>query len=60
LAVNRIKPNEGDYRIKFNPRLNPDWTDETDSIVSGHEYEILFTNDRTLWVVGWEHECDLN
>ena len=60
LAVNRIKPNEGDYRIKFNPRLNPDWTDETDSIVSGHEYEILFTNDRTLWVIGWEHECDLN
>jgi hypothetical protein len=57
LEVNRIKPNEQDYRIKFNPRQSPNWTDGYNNIVSGNEYEILFTNDRTLWVVGEAYEC---
>ena len=57
LSVNRLKPNEQDYRIKFNPRQSPNWTDGYNNIVSGNEYEILFTNDRTLWVVGEAYEC---
>ena len=57
LEVNRLKPNEQDYRIKFNPRQKPEWTDGYNNIVSGNEYEILFTNDRTLWVVGEAYEC---
>jgi len=57
LSVNRLKPNEQDYRIKFNPRQSPNWTDGYNNIVSGNEYEILFTNDRTLWVVGDAYEC---
>jgi len=57
LEVNRLKPNEQDYRIKFNPRQNPEWTDGYNNVVSGNEYEILFTNDRTLWVVGDAYEC---
>ena len=57
LEVNRIKPNEQDYRIKFNPRQSPNWTDGYNNVVSGNEYEILFTNDRTLWVVGEAYEC---
>jgi len=57
LEVNRLKPNEQDYRIKFNPRQNPEWTDGYNNVVSGNEYEILFTNDRTLWVVGEAYEC---
>jgi len=57
LEVNRIKPNEQDYRIKFNPRQSPNWTDGYNNVVSGNEYEILFTNDRTLWVVGDAYEC---
>jgi len=57
LEVNRLKPNEQDYRIKFNPRQNPEWTDGYNNVVSGNEYEILFTNDRTLWVVGETYEC---
>ena len=57
LEVNRLKPNEQDYRIKFNPRQSPNWTDGYNNIVSGNEYEILFTNDRTLWVVGEAYEC---
>ena len=57
LEVNRLKPNEQDYRIKFNPRQSPNWTDGYNNIVSGNEYEILFTNDRTLWVVGDAYEC---
>ena len=57
LEVNRLKPNEQDYRIKFNPRQSPNWTDGYNNIVSGNEYEILFTDDRTLWVVGDAYEC---
>ena len=57
LEVNRLKPNQQDYRIKFNPRQSPNWTDGYNNIVSGNEYEILFTNDRTLWVVGEAYEC---
>ena len=57
LEVNRLKPNEQDYRIKFNPRQNPEWTDGYNNVVSGNEYEIIFTNDRTLWVVGETYEC---
>ncbi len=57
LDVNRLKPNEQDYRIKFNPRQSPNWTDGYNNVVSGNEYEILFTNDRTLWVVGEAYEC---
>ena len=57
LEVNRLKPNEQDYRIKFNPRQNPEWTDGYNNVVSGNEYEILFTKDRTLWVVGETYEC---
>lgn len=57
LEVNRLKPNEQDYRIKFNPRQSPNWTDGYNNVVSGKEYEILFTNDRTLWVVGDAYEC---
>ena len=57
LDVNRLKPNEQDYRIKFNPRQSPNWTDGYNNVVSGNEYEILFTNDRTLWVVGDAYEC---
>lgn len=57
LEVNRLKPNEQDYRIKFNPRQSPNWTDGYNNIISGNEYEILFTNDRTLWVVGEAYEC---
>ena len=57
LPVNRLKPNEQDYRIKFNPRQNPEWTDGYNNVVSGNEYEIIFTNDRTLWVVGETYEC---
>jgi len=57
LEANRLKPNEQDYRIKFNPRQSPNWTDGYNNIVSGNEYEILFTNDRTLWVVGDAYEC---
>ena len=57
LEVNRLKPNEQDYRIKFNPRQSPNWTDGYNNVVSGNEYEILFTNDRTLWVVGDAYEC---
>mgnify|MGYP003626932344 FL=1 len=57
LEVNRLKPNEQDYRIKFNPRQSPNWTDGYNNIVSGNEYEILFTNDRTIWVVGDAYDC---
>ena len=57
LPANRLKPNEQDYRIKFNPRQKPEWTDGYNNIVSGNEYEILFTNDRTLWAVGDAYEC---
>lgn len=57
LEVNRLTPNEQDYRIKFNPRQSPNWTDGYNNVVSGNEYEILFTNDRTLWVVGDAYEC---
>ena len=57
LEVNRIKPNEQDYRIKFNPRQSPNWTDGYNNVVSGNEYEILFTNDRTIWVVGDAYDC---
>ena len=57
LSVNRIKPNVNDYRVNFNPRKNPDWTDGYGNVVSGNEYEILFTNDRTLWAVEEAYEC---
>ena len=58
LAVNRIKPNINDYRVNFNPHKSPDWTEGNwGNVVSGNKYELLFTEDRTLWVVGDAYEC---
>jgi len=57
LSVNRIKPNVNDYRVHFNPRKKPDWTDGYNNVVSGNQYEIIFTDDRTLWVVEEAYEC---
>jgi len=57
LSVDRIKPNEQDYRIRFNPRVSPNWIDENNTIVSGEQYQILFTSDRTLWAVSETYEC---
>lgn len=57
LSVDRIKPNQQDYRISFNPRVSPNWIDENKTIVSGEQYQILFTSDRTLWAVSETYEC---
>jgi len=52
------KGNFGDYRIRFNPRNNPNWTDEDNNIINEETFPLIITDDRTLIVVGSATECD--
>lgn len=56
------KGNFGDYRVKFNPRNNPNWIDENENIVNEEIFPLILTDDRTLIVVGSADggECNLD
>lgn len=56
------KGNFGDYRVKFNPRNNPNWIDENENIVNEETFPLILTDDRTLIVVGSADggECNLD
>ena len=47
-----LSPDEDDFRIKFNPRENPNWIDRNQNVISGNKYKVLFTNIRDVWAVG--------
>jgi len=57
LPLDRIGKNETDFNVRFNPRVDPNWTDAAGNIVSSEEYPIIFTNDRSLYVMGDAYEC---
>jgi hypothetical protein len=54
------KGNFGDYRVKFNPRNNPNWIDENENIVNEETFPLILTDDRTLIVVGSADGCECN
>ena len=53
-----IKPNVSDFYVRFNPRRNPEWVDMHDNIMSNEEYSLLVSQDRSLFVVTENHECN--
>ena len=53
-----IKANRQDYYIRFNPRFNPNWLDESSNIINNDEFPLIVTDDRSLFVVVDGHECD--
>ena len=54
----KIKPNVNDFYVRFNPRRNPEWVDMHNNIMSGEEYSLLVSQDRSLFVVTENHECN--
>ena len=57
LPLNRIGKNETDWNVRFNPRINPEWVDRYGNVMSGEQFPIIFTDDRSLFVMGDAHEC---
>lgn len=53
-----VKPNVNDFYVRFNPRRNPNWVDLADNILNNDEYSLLMTQDRSLFVVTDNHECN--
>ncbi len=54
----KINPNVNDFYVRFNPRRNPEWLDMHDNIMSGEEYSLVVSQDRSLFVVTENHECN--
>lgn len=36
-------------QIRYNPRVNPFWTDESDNNIDGTSYDLLYTNKRKIY-----------
>ena len=59
LPANRLKVNDHDYRIQFNPKHCPDWINSWNgNVISNDEYNLIFTNDRSLYVVDASVDCN--
>ena len=54
----KIKPNVNDFYVRFNPRHNPNWVDMQHNIMNDEEYSLLVSQDRSLFVVTENHECN--
>ena len=54
----KIKPCENDFYVRFNPRHNPNWTDRYSNIMNDEKFDILVTDDRSIFVLTGNHECD--
>ena len=54
----KIKPNVNDFYVRFNPRHNPNWVDMQHNIMNNEEYSLLVSQDRSLFVVTENHECN--
>jgi hypothetical protein len=53
-----IKVNDHDYRIQFNPKHCPDWINSWNGdVISNDEYNLIITNDRSLYVVDGSADC---
>lgn len=53
-----VKPNVNDFYVRFNPRHNPNWVDMHGNIMNDEKYDLIMTQDRSLFVVTDSHECD--
>ena len=53
-----INPCENDFYVRFNPRHNPNWTDRYSNIMNDEKFDILVTDDRSIFVLTGNHECD--
>ena len=53
-----VKPNVNDFYVRFNPRVNPNWVDMHSNIMNDEEYNLIVTQDRSLFVVTENHECE--
>ncbi len=54
-----IKPSYSDFYVRFNPRHNPNWTDRYSNIMNDEKFDLLVTEDRSLFVLQGNHECEL-
>jgi hypothetical protein len=53
-----VKPNVNDFYVRFNPRHNPNWVDMHGNIMNDEKYNLIVTQDRSLFVVTENHECE--
>jgi len=53
-----IKPCENDFYVRFNPRNNPNWTDRYSNILNDDKFDVLVTDDRSIFVLTGNHECE--
>lgn len=55
---NIVKPCENDFYVRFNPRHNPNWTDKLGNIMNDSLFELLVTDDRSVFVLTGSNECE--
>jgi len=53
-----IKPNVSDFYVRFNPRSNPNWVDMHNNILNDSEFNLIMSDDRSLFVVNENYECN--
>jgi hypothetical protein len=56
LPLNHIGKNETDWNVRFNPRVH-EWRNKQGDVMSGEQFPIIFTYDRSLFVMGDAYEC---
>lgn len=49
-----------DWRVKFNPKESPHWTDCGQNILDGDTYDLIITNGRELYSVETDNQDDHN
>jgi len=52
-----IKKNLGDFSVRFNARVNPNWGDPGNNRSNEEEFHLIMSEDRSLFVVMGNHEC---
>lgn len=53
-----IKKCESDFYVRFNPRHNPNWTDTNGNIMNDDTFDVLVTEDRSIFALTGNHECN--
>jgi len=54
-----IKPGHNDFYVRFNPRHNPNWTDRYSNVMNDEKFDLIVSDDRSLFVLSEYHECDV-
>lgn len=52
-----VKKGESDFYVRFNPRVNPNWTDASANRINDENFNLLITEGRNIFAVVGHDEC---